>query len=452
MAQSIFHAYDVRGIYPEDIDETKVKRIAGAYAESLKPKTVAVGSDVRISSPSLKKAVIEGLTDMGVDVIDVGVGPTEMIYFAVGSLKLDGGIQVSASHNPAQYNGLKMVKEGVQPLSGDDGLPQIEAIYNGNENLDATTKGAVTEKDMVEDYVNFLADRFKLTGLPKLKIVANNNFGMSGPIAKQALTKIDAPVELIELNFQPDGTFPKGRPDPSLPANRAEVTELIKANQANLGVAWDADGDRCFIVDEHGEFLDGCYLTAILASQLLAKNPGQKIVYTPQNIWAVERTIKTAGGVPIICKHGHSFIKAKMRAEDGLFAGEKSGHCYYRDFFFADNGLITFLTFLEVIATTGQTVSQIVQPLRDKYFMADELSFKVDNIEQTINDVRGRFPEGEPNTLDGVSLDFGAWRLNIYASGTEPLVRLNIEATNQQLLDEQITAVTKIITPHVVNV
>ena len=379
MNQSIFRAYDVRGTYPDEVNEDAFKRIAQAYAVFLKPKRVAalrqaqgsnskttfriaVGRDVRLSGPSLQKAVIDGLTAMGVDVIDVGVGPTELLYFAVGSLNLDGGIQVSASHNPAEFNGLKMVKGGVEAISGDTGLREIQGLAMSDQAFKSDHQGTVETQNVADAYLDYVAKLVNLSKLPQLKIVANNNFGMSGPLAKQLLQKIGAPVELIELNFAPDGSFPKGRPDPLIPENRAETSTEIRQNGANLGVAWDADGDRCYVADEDGMFIEGCHMTALLAVHLLKKSSGQKIIYDPRNTWAVEAAIKDHQGIPVLSKTGHAFIKNRMKSEGALFAGEMSGHYYYQDFFNADNGIITFLRFLEIIAESQQKVSEIVAP------------------------------------------------------------------------------------------
>lgn len=442
---SIFHAYDIRGTYPDQINELSAKRIAGAYASHLgstprsssevgRQLTVAVGRDVRLSSPSLHYAVIEGLTKAGVNVIDIGLGPTELIYFAVGSLNLDGGIQVSASHNPAEYNGLKMVKAGVEALSSDTGLNEIKALSIGDQSFVADQAGTVEAKDINAAYIDYVTKLVDLSDLPQLKIVANNNFGVSGPLAKKALEKLGVPVELIELNFAPDGTFPKGRPDPLIPENRAETSAETKAQNANLAVAWDADGDRCYIADEHGEFIEGCHLTALLAAHLLKSNPGGKVIYDPRNIWAVEATVDANGGRPVLNKAGHTFIKNRMKSEGALFAGEMSGHFYYRDFFNADNGILTFLYFLELLASKKQTVSAVVEPLRSKYFVSGEVNFKVKDVNEATSDVKRRFPEGRIDTTDGISLSFETWRFNLRPSNTEPLLRLNVEALDADTL------------------
>lgn len=450
MDESIFKAYDIRGTYPDQINEAAAKRIAGAYATFLKleGKTVAIGRDVRLSSPSLQKAVIEGLTEAGANVIDIGDGPTELIYFAVGSLALDGGIQVSASHNPAEYNGLKMVKKGVEAISSDTGLTEIKALALGRENFDAPAEGKLQKRQLTAEYLHYITKLVTLAGLAKLKVVANNNFGLSGPLAKKVLMELGAPVELVELNFTPDGSFPKGRPDPLIPENRAETAQLIREQNADFGVAWDADGDRCYIADEHGEFIEGCHLTAILAQHLLERTPGQKIIYDPRNVWAVEETVKEAGGVPVLNKAGHTFIKNRMKQEGALFAGEMSGHFYFRNFWNADNGLLTFLTFLEILAANPQKVSELAAPFRQKYFVSGEINFKVKDAARAVADVKAQFGDGQIDLTDGLSVDHQTWRFNLRSSNTEPLLRLNVEARDEATCVKQTNLLTELLEHH----
>lgn len=455
MDASIFKAYDIRGTYPDQINETAVERIAGAYAAhlQLEGKTVAVGRDVRVSSPSLQAAVIKGLTAAGVNVIDIGLGPTELIYFAVGSLNLAGGIQVSASHNPAEYNGLKMVKAGVEAISSDTGLEEIKSLVQGDQVFGSARPGTVTEKNLTEDYLAAVTKLVNLVDLPPLRIVANNNFGLSGPLAKQAITALKVPVELIELNFQPDGTFPKGRPDPLIAENRAETSAAVTQHKANLAVAWDADGDRCYVADQHGQFVEGCHLTALLAEHLLKKNPpaggpGQKIIYDPRNIWATEETVAKAGGQAVLNKAGHTFIKNRMKAEAALFAGEMSGHFYYRDFYNADNGLLTFLYVLEILSQSQKTLAELVEPLRAAYHVSGEINFKVSDVKAAVADVQERFPGGKEDLTDGLSVTFDNWRFNLRSSNTEPLLRLNVEARDADTLMTATNRLTEVLRYH----
>ncbi|HUD20777.1 MAG TPA: phosphomannomutase/phosphoglucomutase [Candidatus Saccharimonadales bacterium] len=445
--ERVFKAYDIRGIYPTELDEEGIKAIAGAYAAYVKPKTVAVGRDVRPSSPDLQKAVIEGLTQVGVNVIDIGLVPSELLYFAVGSLDLDGGIQVTASHNTAEWNGLYLVKKDVEMCSGDSGLPEIKALALANQQPMAVTVGQVEKRDLEPSYLEFLAKQAEISNFKKLKIVANNNFGLTGPIARKLLANLKVPAEIVELNFKPDGSFPKGQPNPLLLENRAETSEAIKKSRADLGVAWDADGDRCYIADENGEFIEGCHLTAILAEYLLKKVPGQKVVYDPRNVWAVEETVSNAGGVPLMNKAGHTFIKNRMKAENALFAGEMSGHFYFRDFYDADNGILPFIYFLNIIAATGKKASQIAQPFREKYFVSGEHNFKVADINQAIATIQEKYPQGQLDQTDGLSLRFDTWRFNLRGSNTEPLLRLNVEAKDAATVSTKLAELTALIQP-----
>jgi phosphomannomutase len=435
MNETIFKAYDVRGTYPDQIDEKTVKRIAGAYAEFVKPKVVAVGRDVRVSGENLQKAVIEGLTEAGVEVVDIGVVPTEMLYFAVGYYHYDGGIQVSASHNPAQYNGLKMIKAGVEALSSENGLPEIKKLAFSDEDFTSEQRGSVHEKDTTEDFLDFLSKFAECESIPELTVVANANFGMSGVVAEKLLERLGLDtVEFVKLNFEPNGTFPKGRPDPLVPENREETSELIRETKSNIGVAWDADGDRFYVADENGLFVEGCHLTALIAEYLLKKHPGEKILYDPRNIWAQIETVEAAGGVAILNKAGHTFIKNRMRSEDALFAGEMSGHFYYRDFYYADSGLITFLILLNIMAENpNKTMSQIVEPLRSKYFVSGEINFTVTDISAKLEEIEKTYSNGELDKTDGLSVSFDDWRFNLRASNTEPLLRLNVEARSEEL-------------------
>jgi phosphomannomutase len=446
MNEKIFKAYDVRGLYPGEIDGPAVKAIARAYAVFVKPKTVAVGHDVRLSSPSLHQAVIEGLTEMGVDVIDIGQGPTELIYFAVGAHNLDGGIQVSASHNPAEYNGLKMVKRGVEALSSDNGLLDIKTLALANALPVAPKKGRVTKQNLTEEYLDFLYQNFGRSHLPQgLKIVANNNFGLSGVLAKRLLQEAGAKIKIVGLNDQPDGSFPKGRPDPLVLENRAETSELVKKERADLGVAWDADGDRFYLVDENGVFVEGCHLTAKLADYLLQKHPGEKIIYDPRNVWAVEQTVKTAGGTAVLNKAGHTFIKNRMKKENALFAGEMSGHFYFRDFYYADNGLIPFLLVLSMVAETNQSVSEMFKDLRENYHVSGEINFQVADSNSKMVEIERAYAQGQVDRTDGLSIAFADWRFNLRPSNTEPLLRLNVEGKNQLVVDDNLAKLTKLI-------
>jgi len=431
----IFKAYDIRGTYPDQIDEKKVKRIAQAFASFTGAKTVAVGRDVRLSGPKLQHAVIDGLKSAGVTVYDIGAVPTDMMYFAVGYKHFDGGIQVSASHNPAEFNGLKMVRAGVEALSSDNGLNEIKALAESDRQLEASMEGRVDAINLEEDYLDYLTKFVQFSPELKLNIVANNNFGLSGHLAAKMLDRLKADnIQFIELNWPSDGSFPKGRPDPLIAENRAETSQLIKTTDADLAVAWDADGDRCYFADENGEFVEGCHLTALLALYLLEQEPKQKIIYDPRNIWAVIETVKNAGGEPVLNKAGHTFIKNRMRSENALFAGEMSGHFYFREFYDADNGIIPFLLILNIIDAAKQPLSKIIEPWRKQYFVSGEINFTVADKDVALKEVESIYSEGQIDRTDGLSIQFEDWRFNLRPSNTENLLRLNVETKDQALI------------------
>ncbi len=448
MDSSIFKAYDIRGIYPDQISAADFKRIAQAYAAFVKPKVVAVGRDVRTSGPELQKAVIDGLLEAGVHVIDIGPVPTDGLYFAVGFYNYDGGIQVSASHNPAEYNGLKMIRAGCEAISGDTGIQEIRQIAESDNDLTAESPGQLQAKDITEDYLDLLAGLAQFEAIPSLKVVANNNFGLTGPLAEKLLKRVgmSEAITLVKINFEPDGTFPKGRPDPLLSENRAETIAAVKENKADLAVAWDADGDRCFFADENGDFIEGGHLTAFLAEQLLKAQPGSKILYDPRHIWAVEETVAAAGGTALITKAGHAFIKNRMKEEDALFAGETSGHYYFRDFFYADNGIIPFVVMLNILAANpGKTLSELAASLRAKYFVVDQVNFTVKDVATVLKEIEAKYANGKIDRTDGLSVNFDDWRFNLRGSNTEPLIRLNVEARSQAVCSNRLAELSAAI-------
>lgn len=449
MQEKIFKAYDIRGVYPTEINEPYVKRIAQAYAEIYKPKVIAVGRDVRLSSPSLQIAVVEGLKSMGVKVVDIGIVPTEGIYFAVGFYKLDGGIQVSASHNPKEYNGLKMVKKGVEAISRDTGLDDIRDMVLSKKEFKLIGGGTVEQKNIEEDYFKYILNIFTPKQTRPIKIVANGNFGATGGYTEKLLKKLNLKdVKLVGINFKQDGNFPKGRPDPLIAENREETSENVLSEKADVGVAWDADGDRCYIADEQGVFVEGCHFNAKLAEYMLAKFPGQKIIYEPRNIWAVEHSIKQAGGVPVMNKAGHTFIKNRMRSENALFGGEMSGHYYFRDFFYADNGLLPFLLTIGILMDNPKVkLSEMFREIRRNYCVSGEINFTVKDPAKVLAEIRSKY-QGKIDETDGLSMSFDEWRFNLRSSNTEPLLRLNVEARDAALLDERRKELEKILKSH----
>lgn len=436
MNKTIFKAYDIRGIYPTEINEEAVEKIGRAYARFVKPKTVVVGYDVRTSSPSLKEALIKGLNSLGVKVIEIGNISTDMLYFAVVHLKADGGITVSASHNPREFNGLKMVREEAIPISSDSGLLDIAELAEVDELGDNNQQpvGQVEQADIMADYLKHVRSFINVSSLKKTEVVINGNFGLAAKVIQQALN--DSPVVWHPLNDQPDGTFPKGRPDPLIEENRQETVDLIIKTGSDLGIAWDADADRCFFYDENGEFIDGYYMTAILAELMLQKNGNKgKIIHDPRLTWATLDTVKRNGGTPVINKAGHTFIKERMRQEDAIFGGEMSAHYYFKENFYCDNGLIPALLILEHLSVTGQKISELAKPYRQKYFISGEINSEVENATKIIETIKNQYADGEQNTIDGLSVEYKDWRFNVRMSNTEPLVRLNVEAKNKELME-----------------
>ena len=433
--KEIFKAYDIRGIYPEEINEETCYRIAQAYVEFVKPKVMVLGKDVRLSSPSLWQAAARGITDAEVDVIDIGTISTDMLYLAVAKYGFDGGITISASHNPVEYNGMKVVRDEAIPISSDTGLKDILEIVLRDEKIVHEKKGRILQKEIMEDYLNHVRSFIEVSKIKPFKVVANANFGLAGEVVEK-LTR-DIPVEIIGINFTPDGSFPKGRPDPLIPQNREETINKIKDTGADFGVAWDADADRCFFFDEKGKFIEGYFITALLARTFLERHPGSKIIFDPRLTWANIDTVRDNGGIPIINKCGHSFFKDRMRREDAVFAGEMSAHYYFKDNFFADNGMIPFLVMLEILSTTGKTMSQLVEPLKDRYAVSGEINREVKNTKKILEGMEDQYKDAVVDHLDGLSIEYPDWRFNVRPSNTEPLLRLNLEAKSGKLMEEK---------------
>ena len=447
MNWEVFRAYDIRGIYPTDIDEDAYYRIAKAYTYLFKPKTMVVGMDARLSSPSLKASLTRGFLDAGVDVVDIGQITTDMLYFAVGASDYSGGIVVSASHNPKEYNGMKMVREKAAAISSETGLFDIRDALKAEKDAEVKSdkKGTRTERDILDEYLAHVLKSIDKTVVKKFTFVGNANFGyVCRPAAKLAE---DLGLNLIPLNFEPDGSFPKGPPDPMLPGNRTETEELIRERGATFGVAWDADADRAMFFDEKGNFISGAYVTALLADILLTKyGSNNTIIFDPRVIWPTLAVTERKGAKAIISKGGHAFMKDRMRRENGLFAGEMSAHYYFRENFYADNGVIPFLLVLEHLSTQGKPFSHIMAPYTAGHYMSGELNYRVKDIKTVISAVQERFrTEGTEDFTDGYSLDTPEWRFNIRASNTEPLLRLNIEARKDGLVDQIRKEIEKII-------
>jgi phosphomannomutase len=438
MNWEVFRAYDIRGIYPTDIDEEAYYRIAKAYVYLFKPTTMVVGMDARLSSPPLKANLIKGFNDAGVDVVDIGKITTDMLYFAVGASDYSGGIVVSASHNPKDYNGMKMVREKAAAISSDTGLFDIRDALKATKDAEVTSsgQGSFTERDVLDDYLAHVLKFIDMGVVKKFTFVGNANFGFVCRPAARLSQQLG--LNLVPLNFEPDGSFPKGPPDPMLPSNRTETEALIKQRGADFGVAWDADADRAMFFDEKGNFISGAYVTALLADILLTKHGSDNtIIFDPRVIWPTLAVTQRKGARAIISKGGHAFMKDRMRREDGLFAGEMSAHYYFRDNFYADNGVIPFLLVLEHLSTQGKPFSEIMAPYMAGHYMSGELNYRVKDIKKVISTVQERFrSRGEEDFTDGYSLETPEWRFNIRGSNTEPLLRLNIEARKEGLVEQ----------------
>ena len=437
---SCFKAYDVRGQIPSQLNADIAYRIGNATADFLDAKRVVVGRDMRLSSAELTDAVAQGLTDAGVEVLDIGLCGTEMVYFATTHLGSDGGIMVTASHNPADYNGLKLVREEARPISADSGLAEIRALAEGDQRKLAETAGARTSHSVFDDYIRHMLTYVDAGKLGPLKLVVNAGNGTAG-IAIDGLERC-LPFELIKLNHEPDGSFPNGIPNPMLPENRAETSQAVIDNAADMGIAWDGDFDRCFLFDENGSFIEGYYIVGLLAETLLAKAPGGRIVHDPRLTWNTLDIVAAAGGETVQSKSGHSFIKEKMRAVDGVYGGEMSAHHYFRDFSYADSGMIPWLLVAELISTTGKPLSELVGHRIAKYPASGEINRQVADAGKTLQVLHDRYaPDAlSVDDIDGYSFEYPEWRFNIRMSNTEPVVRLNVESRGDVALMQEKTA------------
>jgi phosphomannomutase len=440
----VFKAYDVRGIYPTELDEEGAYAIGRAYVEQFEPKQIAVGRDMRLSSPAMAAALIRGAVDAGCDVLDLGLVGTEMLYFAVGDQDLDGGVAVTASHNPKEYTGMKIVRRGALPVGGESGLLEIRdrALKGFGE---PTGAGGVREVDIWPAYVDRVLSFVDVDAIESLKVVIDAANGMAGVMLPPVLERLPQ-VETVRHYFEPDGSFPNHEPNPLLPENREFIVERTKAEAADFGVAFDGDADRCFFVDDSGEFVPGDFVTALLAESILAKEPGAKIIYDLRASWAVPETVEQAGGVPLINRVGHAYIKHRMRQDDAVFGGEVSGHYYFRGFSQADSGVVPFLLMLELVSRKQQKLSEILRPYRERYFITGELNTPVPDVETKLEELKERFAsEGQVSHLDGISVDADDWHFNVRPSNTEPLLRLNLEARSEELMEQKRDEVLDVI-------
>jgi phosphomannomutase len=444
---SIFKAYDIRGIYPTQVNPDLAYQLGVAYAAVVKPQgEVLVGHDVRIHSEELKLKVIEGLVDSGINVVDVGWMSTDMLYFGVGNYKTAGGIQVTASHNPPEYHGFKMVRENVVPMTLESGIGQIRDYIVSGQGVKSDKKGTVRKIDTIlDDYSKYILTWIDATKIKPMKVVINPNFGFAGIVFKRIVEIGNLPIDIIPLNDKPDGTFPKGRPDPFIPENRVEFSELVKSSGADLGITWDADADRVFFCADGGLFVVPYYLNTVLIKTMLAKYPGQKIIYDPRYTWGLIDTIKEDGGIPIICRVGHSYIKEMMRSENAVFAGESSGHTYYRDYWYSDCGMIPPMQILEYLSIHNQKLSELIYPVMQKYFIGDEINSTVTNPKEKMDLIAQKYNDGQQSTLDGIAIEYPDYRFVVRPSNTEALLRLTVEAKSKELLDQKTAEVLALI-------
>lgn len=433
-----FKAYDARGKVPDELNEDIAYRIGRAYAEFLNPRQVAVGRDVRLSSESLFSALSAGLMDSGVDVLDLGICGTEQVYFAAFHESLDGGIMITASHNPIDYNGLKFVRENARPLSGDSGLFDIRELAESNKFKTVEKHGKLIQTNLNESYIQHLLSYLKsLENLKPYKIIVNSGNGVSGPVID--LLEKYLPFEFIKIQHQPDGNFPNGIPNPLLPEGRSVTTQAIIENQADFGIAWDGDFDRCFLFDENGRFIEGYYIVGLLGAQMLQQNPGEKIIHDPRLIWNTQEMATLNGGTAIQSKAGHAFIKETMREENAIYGGEMSAHHFFRDFGYCDSGMIPWLLISEMMSDKAMSLAQLVDERIQAYPVSGEINMTVNDAQSVIDSVKSFF-DGETyefDTTDGIGLSFENWRFNIRSSNTEPLLRLNVESRGDYALMEE---------------
>jgi phosphomannomutase len=432
----IFKAYDIRGLYGDQIDGDVAEQIGRAFARVLsnlsgKPVAdlrIALGRDMRLTAPELAARYREGLLTEGAHVIDAGQVGTEMLYFLVGSRELDGGLMCTASHNPKAYTGAKLVREGAIALSGDSGIQDIRRTIEAGLDTDggARARGTVEQVDLYEEFQETVLGLIDPDAVRPLKVVVDGGNGMAGPMVGPLLERLG--LETIETYWTPDGNFPDHEPNPLLPENRQFIIDKVRSSGADLGIAWDGDADRCFFIDDTGEFVDGDFLTAILAESLLRKSPGEAILYDVRASWAVPDTVREAGGTPYVNRVGHAFFKTRMRKEGSLFGGEVSGHYYFRDFYCADSGTLPALLVLEHLSREGKRLSEILAPYRQKYFISGEINSEVSDPEAKMREISERYADARQEELDGISIDYEDWHFNVRSSNTEPLLRLCLES------------------------
>lgn len=438
LTKKAFKAYDVRGVVPTEVNVEMAYRLGRVFAAMFAAEKVIVGHDIRLSGRELVDALTEGLRHGGSDVIDIGQCGTEMIYFATAHLDADGGIMVTASHNPAEYNGMKLVRRGARPISADTGLMEIADMVVDSKDfphlqVPGKTEGTVKQYDIMPEYIEHLLGYIDVKALKPLKIVANPGNGGAGPVLNELAKYL--PFEFIKLNENPDGNFPNGVPNPLLVPNREATAKLVREHQADLGVAWDGDFDRCFLFDEKAEFIEGYYIVGLLAEVFLRKQPGAKIMYDPRLTWNTQEVVDAAGGTAVRCKSGHAFMKECMRVNEVLYGGEMSAHHYFKDFSYCDSGMIPWLLVAELLFTMGKTLSELVSERMEKFPCSGEINRKVDDSAAVLAAIEAKYAAGgQVDKLDGLSIDYDNWRFNVRVSNTEPLMRLNVETRGDKAL------------------
>ncbi|MFX2257188.1 phosphomannomutase/phosphoglucomutase [Acinetobacter variabilis] len=434
---SCFKAYDIRGKLGTELNEDIAYRIGRAYGQIYQPKTVVVGCDVRLTSEDLKQATIRGLNDAGVDVLDLGMTGTEEVYFGAFHLDVKGGIEITASHNPMDYNGMKLVRENARPISADTGLKNIQVLAENNEFAEVTSKGTTKKYNILPEFVDHLMNYIDPAKIRPMRLVVNAGNGAAGHVIDAIEVKfkeLNIPVEFIKIHHEADGNFPNGIPNPILIENRASTRDAVIQHSADMGIAWDGDFDRCFLFDEKGQFIEGYYIVGLLAQAFLLKQAGEKIVHDPRLVWNTFDVVEQYQGTAIQSKSGHAFIKDVMREHNAAYGGEMSAHHYFRDFAYCDSGMIPWLLAIAVLSETGKSLSSLVEEMIAKFPCSGEINFKVADTQATIQKIFDHYADQQPeiDQTDGVSLNFGAWRFNVRASNTEPLLRLNIESRRDQ--------------------
>jgi phosphomannomutase len=444
---AIFKAYDIRGLYPGEINEDIARQIGRGLIAYLKAKRIAVSRDMRVSSPALAAAFIEGARAQGATVLDYGMLGTDQMYFAVVEDQLEGGAQITASHNPGEYNGIKMVRAGALPLSGDAGIGDIrDMIANDRLPAVAATAGGVEKRDILDRYITKVMSFIDESAIKPFNVVLDAGSGMAGLVAPRMFERL--PCRTTRLCFEIDGTFPNHEANPLIEENRRDITAEVIRQRADIGITWDGDADRCFFIDGSGEFISGDFVTALLAEAFLLKHPGATVIYDLRASHAVKDTVANHGGKALMNRVGHAFIKQRMRQEDGIFAGEVTGHYYFKDFYYADNGFIPALLILELMSKKNKSLRDLLQPYRERYFISGEINTKLASMEEVpkkLAAIEARYQDAELARMDGISVDYPDWHFNVRGSNTEPLLRLNLEAATPELMERRRDEVLEVI-------